>query len=128
MNSSSDTQMRASPSFEGIPIRLKIRGLDHVPSFKNQKAIFKRRNGQRFIATKPDRKKWMEQATRLIESQLRSEYQMRGIGISTAPRAQFLTQCAMPLDDSRQWISELRVNYVKVEKCEEGADITIDRI
>lgn len=123
----------SNPSSQSAPqpsrgIHLRIRGIDHVPSFKNTKSIFKKKTGQRFIGTAPKKKKWMDQATQILESQLRSEFQTRGIGTSMEPPARYSIASLIPLDDSRQWIKELTVTYVKVPKGEEGADIVVEQI
>lgn len=127
LNSSNENSQSAPPSPDSTPVRLRIRGIGHPPSFKNTKSIFKKKGGQRFIGTAPKKKKWMDQATRLFESQLRSEFQTRDIATSTAPHRQFSIASVVPLDDSRQWIKELTVTYVKVPKGEEGCDVVIER-
>lgn len=121
----------ASPSAEGIPtstVRLEIKGLGHVPSFKNNKSIFRNQKGKPFIATKPIRKKWMEQATHLIELQLLSASQTAMPEILTAQSLRSWIASVMPLDDSWQWVNELHIKTVKVPKGEEGAYIVIERL
>jgi len=105
------------------PIRLSIRGLDHVVSFKNSKMIARGR-----LITDPKKQKWMERCTLSFEHQLRSEFQTRGIEITTGPSALSLIALLLPLDDSRKWIPKHSADTQLVSKGEEGADILIEVI
>ena len=113
----------ASPS--SAPTALQIRGLSHVPSFKNSKLLLWR---QKRIITKPEYQHWMDAATRSIESQLRSALATSGIGTTTGLTALWPIASLLPLDDSRKWIPEHCVRTRLVSRGDEGADILIERI
>lgn len=103
-------------------ITLEIKGLGHVPSFKNMKRIC----GNRLI-TNPKAKKTMDRIKASFALQLRSAFQTTGFATSTVDLQQFLTAC-VPRDDCWQVIPEITVRAVKVPKGQEGAVITIERI
>lgn len=105
------------------PIRLSIRGLLHCPSYKNSKMLARGR-----LITDPKKQKWMDRCVLSFEFQLRSEFQTRGIEITTGPSALSLIASLLPLDDSRKWIPEHSASTLPVCKGEEGADILIERI
>jgi hypothetical protein len=106
-------------------IHLSIQGLGHVPSFKNQKSIYRKKDGTRFIATKADRKAWMESAIQSIQSQLLSEFQTTTGETLTAHSLRSWIASCVPLDDSWQWVPEIHVKVERVKKGDEGAEITI---
>jgi len=105
------------------PILLKIRGLSHCPSFKNGKMLARGR-----LITAPKKQKWMEQAARSIESQLRSALQTTETGTQTGPLAPSLILTSLPLDDSLTWIGVPCGSWRRVKKGEEGADILIEQL
>jgi hypothetical protein len=109
-------------------LTMEITGIGHVPSFKNSKSIYRKKNGTPFIATKRERKDWMEKATLSIERQLRSAFQTRDNGTSTEQHLRSWIASSMPLDDSRQWIAELNINLIEVEKGMEGASVRIEKV
>ncbi len=110
-------------------IHILIKGLGHVPSFKNTKSIFRRKgSGVPFIMTNPARKEWMDKAIQLIESQLRSKCQTIAGATATEHSLHSWIASSMPLDDSRQWIPEIHVTVEEVPKGEEGAEIKIERL
>jgi hypothetical protein len=109
---------KSSPSFT-----LKIRGVGHVPSFKNGKMMARGR-----LITHPEKQKWMEQAARIIESQLRSALLTDGTGTLTEPQAHSLILTSLPLDDSLVWIGFPCGDWQRVSKGDEGADITIEKL
>lgn len=107
------------------PITLTLANLGHVPSFKNSKMILWR---QKRIMTAPVMQHWMQSAVLSIESQLRSEFQTRGIATTTAPIPLSLIASLLPLDDSRKWSPEFSVCTRIVSTGSEGAEIVIERI
>ncbi len=107
------------------PVTLTVRGLGHVPSFKNSKMILWR---QKRIMTKPEVQQWMEAVTESFASQLRSEFQTRGIAITTGLSALSQIASSLPLDDSRKWMPTHSVNTLLVSKGQEGADVLIERL
>ncbi len=109
-------------------IRISLTGLGHVPSFKNTKSIARRKNGSPMIITNPVRKEWMEEAIRIIESQLLSKFRTTFGGTGTVAQLRSWIASSMPLDDCRQWIPELHVSFVEVPKGEEGAEIVVTRL
>lgn len=131
--SSPDIQMPPKLSSEGTlsptQIRLTIRGLGNVPSFKNTKSIYRNhKTGRPFIATKKEYKETMQQIIRSIESQLCSAFQTSTAAMPTAPSLAFWIASSLPLDDSRQWIPAISALAVKVEPGDEGCDILIERL
>jgi hypothetical protein len=104
-------------------IKLSVKGLGHVPSFKNSKMW----TGRKLI-TKPERQVWMDRCTRSFESQLRSAYQTSYTGTQTVPSLHSWIASSIPRDDSVHWIPELRVSVAFVEPGEEGAEIVIEPI
>lgn len=105
------------------PIKLSIKGLGEICSFKNSKLLARGR-----LITDPKKQEKMDRYIQSIKSQLYSELRTRGIAISTGCSPQSLIASFMPLDDSRQWIPEIHVSCVDVEKGEEGCDILIEKI
>ena len=103
-------------------MKLEIRGLGHVPAFKNKKIIC----GKRLI-TAPKARKCMEQATQLIISQLKSRYQTTEGAISTG-RWQQSAISSWPLDDNCKVITKIKVVVKKVPKGDEGATIYIGKV
>jgi hypothetical protein len=119
----------AGPKKNMQPIKLEIRGLGHVPSFKNKKrAILDRHTGRMRTMTDAKTQKWMEQCIRSIESQLLYAIQTIAEGTLTARRVPSLIACYLPLDDSRQWLPELLIKSVDCDKGEEGATIVIEKL
>jgi hypothetical protein len=102
-----------------------VRGLGHVPSFKNSKLLLAK---QRRLITKPEYQKWMDTVIRSFESQLRSALATSGTVTTTARIPLSLIASSLPLDDSRRWIPQHSVGTLLVPKGEEGADIVIERI
>lgn len=116
--------MQATPS-----LSITLQSLGHVPSFKNKKRVFTNKKiGKSFIGTRGDVKQWMEKAIRNIELQLRSHF-LTTVGVTSTERLQpSLIASSVPLDDSRQWISELRILAVETNAGEENHEIIIERI
>lgn len=103
-----------------------IQGLGEIPSYKNKKVIGRSPKGQAVLYTKPEVKEQMERITKAIEFQLRSLLQTEGTGTGTAciPLSKIVS--SLPLDDSLAWIGSHSVNWRRVKKGEEGAEITIE--
>ena len=104
-------------------IAIEIRGLGHVPAFKNKKIIV---GGKRLI-THPKAKKWMTSAQSDMYSQLKSKFQTTEGGTSTGLWQQSAI-ASWPLDDNCKVIPEIHVTVKKVPKGEEGATIWISKI
>ena len=101
---------------------IPIRGIGHVPAFKNKKIIA----GKRLI-TAPKARKWMELATKDILSQLKYLYQT-GEGATSTELWQQSAIASWPLDDNWQQIPMITVKVRRVRKGEEGAIITLTKI
>ncbi len=110
------------------PVVLKVRGLGHIPSFKNKKQVAKRRNGPLFIMTRPEFQVWMERCVDSFESQLRSAYQTLEGGTLMARSLPSWIACVVPSNDSVLHIIEEHIKVEWVEPGEEGAVITIERL
>jgi hypothetical protein len=100
-------------------IHLTIRGLGHVPSFKNSRVLF---------LTNPRNRVWMEWCQDRFESQFASACPTGVAGMPMAPCPQSWIRFVVPLDDSVDWIPELHVLVERVKKGDEGADILIERL
>lgn len=106
-----------------MKIELVIRGIGHVPSFKNSKMLTRGK-----LITDPKKQKWMNKATRNLESQLRYFIPIQEIGTETGLTLLSKIASFMPLDDSLKWIPKHNVDSQRVSKGYEGANITIERI
>lgn len=100
-------------------LTLQIQGLGNVPSFKN---------GRQLFLTSPRKREWMNQCIRSFESQLKCELETRGGETLTAQQQRSLIASFVPLDDSVQWIPEIRIVAIQVPNGQEGAMITIERL
>jgi len=106
-----------------FPLTLSFRGR-HLPSFKNSKLLTRGRS-----ITKPEYQKVMADIIRSFESDLRSATQ-------TSADATWMVDSPAPwivllrhlkgFDDSRQWISKIEVDFMEVEKGQEGCDLTLE--
>jgi hypothetical protein len=97
------------------------------------------RNGEYWIAKKslkirsmlylePELQAWMDQATSLFESQLRSALATSEDTIRTAACPHSLIATLLPLDDCWTNFQEVTVKSELCEKGQEGATIKIERI
>jgi hypothetical protein len=103
-----------------MPIRLEIKGLGHVPSFKNNKMLARGR-----VITNPENQKWMERCVESFESQLICLYQTSADGMRTGRSLQSWIASVLPLDDSVREIGHEEITPFTVGKGMEGAVITI---
>lgn len=101
---------------------LAIRAIGHVPAFKNKKIIA----GKRLI-TAPKCKKWMEEATDSIISQLKYLCQTDDEETSTEPWQQSAI-ALLPQDDAWKFIPSITVKVKVVRKGDEGAIITLTEL
>lgn len=102
-------------------IKLVVQGISSVPSFKNSKMIARGR-----LITDPKKQAWMEKCIQSFVSQLRSEFQTRGIATTTGPIPLSKIALLLPLDDSRKWIPRHCVSSRQVSKGSEGAELVIE--
>jgi hypothetical protein len=107
---------------------LRIQGIGPVPPLKSSKVIWRKKDGTPFIATKPETKKWMRKAI----LRLLWELKYCAVTIQEGTRTDVYQRCLTALlkhskdfDDSVQWIPEEHVRYMKCDKENEGAIITI---
>lgn len=108
------------PSSGPTALILCVKGLGHVPSFKNGKMLARGR-----LITGPKKQKWMEACIESFVSQLRFLSQTKEGATLTDALQQFLT-ASLPQDDCWQNVPELHLKVVPDEKGHEGAVITID--
>lgn len=110
-------------------LKLVIQGIGRPSSFKNSKMICQPEGYPRpILITDPKIRKWMDKATRLIESQLRSWLATTGTSTSTDAEARSKIVSSLPLEDSYVWVESISVNWRRVRKGEEGAEISIERM
>lgn len=115
-------------------IRLSIRGLGEITSFKNTKKIIRLPDGTPSLTTDPKKAAKMEAYTRSIESQLRSMLPTiaseMALGCQNPLPMLSLLQLGrlLPLDDSRQWIPKFSFDFKQVPKGMEGCDILIEQL
>lgn len=106
---------------------LRVKGLGHVPSFKNKKrAILDRSTGKMRTLTAPEASRWMRKCEDAFVSQLFSWYQIAEGAMPTALSRRSWIACAVPLDDSVNHIREIHVSVLNVDKGEEGAMLAIE--
>ena len=114
---------------DGKSLRLSIRGLSHVISFKNRKrAILDRNTGKMRTLTEPKAAKWMKACIELFESRLFSEYLTSADGMRTGRSLRSWIASYTPASDSVNAITEINVKVERVPVGEEGADILIERL
>lgn len=132
-----------------MSVTLNLRGLGPIPSFKNRKLIRtwmdkasrkeEYRDGHWWIRRdtiklrsmlylEPALQTWMDRATSLIESQLRSALATSAGMIQTAACQRSLIATLLPLDDCWTNFKEVHVLSQLCEKGEEGATITIEKL
>jgi hypothetical protein len=99
-----------------------IRGIGHVPAFKNKKIIAGKR-----LVTAPKARQWMELATKDMYSKLKSLYQT-GEGATSTEHWQQSAIASWPSDDNWQQIPQITVKVRRVEKGDEGAIVRLTKI
>lgn len=100
------------------PVKLTVRNLGHVPSFKNGKQLF--------LTSKRNRE-WMKCCQSSFVSQCISACRIEGRATSMEDLRHFWMLC-LPSDDNWKVIPEIRVTCERVIEGEEGADILIEEI
>jgi hypothetical protein len=103
-------------------IKLEIRGF-HPTSFKNSKMMCRGR-----LITDPKKQKQMEQIIQDFVSQLISSTPTTAAETWTEAQQLCWIASSTPADDSYQWIPEIHLLARRVEKGDEGANITIERL
>jgi len=101
---------------------LTIKGMGHVPAFKNRKRIV-----GKMLITEPKIQRWMKSAVSSLYLQLKSLYRTSGGGTSTVPWQQ-LAICSLPYDDNWKAIPEISIRVRRVPKGDEGAILTLTKI
>lgn len=130
-------------------VTIELSGLGPIPSFKNRKLIRswidKERKKEEFrdgywwirkdtikvksmLYLEPELQEWMEKATSLIESQLRSATATIREKILMAACPRSLIATLLPLDDCWTSFREVTVRNELVEAGQEGATIQIERM
>lgn len=126
MNSKDSSTPTSPPS---NAIRLQVRGLGHIVSFKNKKrAILDSNTGHMRTLTEPKAKQQMKAITESFVLQLLSVTQTNESGTTPGLTRRSAIVWSLPWDDSRQWIPETVIHTVEVEPGAEGADITIEQL
>jgi len=112
-----------------MKIELEVKGLSHIPSFKNKKrSILDRNTGLQRTLTEGKTKQWMERCTQSLVSQLLCATQtIEGATIPGHSKLSLIVS-SLPWDDSRQWIPETHITTQEVPNGDEGCLITIERI
>ena len=103
-------------------IVLVIKGLGHIPAFKNKKRIMRGR-----LITAPRAQKWMKQCVSSFISQLKYMFQTGDAATSTGHWRQ-LAIASLPPDDNWKVIPKMTISVKVVPKGEEGGTVTLTRI
>ena len=111
-----------------MKITLSVKNNGAVPAFKNKKRAIQKANGQLRTLTDPKTRSWMDKVTLSFVCQLSSITPTTTGETLTAQQLRSLIVSLMPLDDSRQWVSQLVISDTDVEPGQEGATITIQKI
>lgn len=104
-------------------IKLNVKGLGHVPSFKNKKMLTRGR-----LITNPENQKWMSACEAAFVSQLLSEYQTKETGMPMVRSLRSWIACVMPLNDSVRSVRKVTIEVEDVAPGEEGATIEIEQL
>jgi hypothetical protein len=104
-------------------IVLKLHGLGHVPSMKNNKMLTRGK-----LITKPEYQIWIDRCIRSFESQLLSLCQTGGGEMLMEGLQPSLTPWLNQFDDSVSWIPSGSWEVKYVPKGEEGAIVTLETI
>ena len=103
-------------------IVLGVKGLGHIPAFKNKKRIMRGR-----LITDPRAQKWMKECVSSFTSQLRRMFQTGDDATSTGCW-QRSAIASLPSDDNWQQMSRLTISVKEVPKGEEGGTVTLTKI
>lgn len=123
-NSSEPSLSILSRSGDSTPqIYLSLQKLGEVTSFKNSKMIARGR-----LITDPKKQRKMESYIQSFESQLRSLWRTSVQETGTECSLASWIRSSMPLDDSRQWIPQMSVRFLEVNKGHEGAIVNVERL
>lgn len=104
-------------------LTLEIKGLGHVPSFKNRKRIC----GKRLVVQK-DIGERMDRMVRALEFALLSSFRTTVEGTWTAQQLRSWMRSFVPEDDCWKFVAEVHLTSAKCMKGQEGCVITIERI
>lgn len=96
-------------------LKLQVRGLGHVPSFKNSKRLF---------LTNKKNAQWMRDCVESFVSQLLSECQTNGSETSMGDLLRSKI-ASLPHDDNWKIICSVRLEVEEVEPGKEGATVEI---
>jgi hypothetical protein len=109
----------------GDKIVLQVKGLGHVPSFKNTKMMTRGR-----LITDPAKQKWMDRCIQSFVSQLCSLSQTEGSVMRTERCQQYAMSLLAQFDDSLDWICEIKIvaHPRIVAKGTEGAIVILEEI
>ena len=124
MNTTSNLSPKNSPcpNPQWPEIRLVVRGLGAVISFKNTKMLTKGK-----LITDPKKQEWMRRCVQSFVSQFISLCQTDDSGIYPECLKQYAI-ASLPLDDNWQELEIGRASCALTEKGNEGATIIIERI
>lgn len=110
-------------------LKLEIKNLGAVPSFKNSKQIaFNRKTRRPFICTDKKKKQWMESAIHSLECQLRILFPTAEGETLGEWQKRLQTASFMPLDDCWEQMLPGNQDVVLVPKGSEGCEIVLERI
>lgn len=115
-------------------LRLEIRGLNHISSFKNSKVLITKNSftGQPLekplLVTKGEYKKQMAKIVEAFLSQLLCAYQTAKEETGTALSRQYWIALSLPEDDSLNFVPEIHLHLERVPEGEEGALIEIEKL
>lgn len=108
-------------------MKLVVKNMGHVPSFKNRKrAILDRKTGKLRTLTERKTARWMERCTNDFVSQLHSMLATVAAAMGTEHCPRSLIASLLPLDDGIAWIPEIHLHTVYVDPGDEGAEIEIE--
>lgn len=119
----SDSQIPPQAHSDETGLTLRIRGLGHVPAFKNHKMLTRGK-----LRTDPRKQKWMRAAEDCLAAELLSQYPTSDGETVTAANLRYWIQSSVPADDSCHYLTTCSWRFTSVPKGSEGANIEINRI
>lgn len=99
---------------------LRVQGIGHVPSFKNNKLLTRGK-----LITNPKRQKWMEQCVASFMRQLLYSFPMSASETVTAQKVRSWIASSTPENDSCKCLIQCSWRFCKYPKGLEGAEITL---